>query len=542
MFMMYISQSKISELYETDAFLLFQQKPTKNTPKPYDFYNAYAQSWVYDVDQATGSKKLATCTKALHNRSLRRIESEHNIHHKNYIPRVSESPENKDPVVNSLKSIEKTSIDGTINNDKKIGNMKNFSETTLSSSFLGSFSQSSLNISETKKPQINAYLEKLPQSTVNRSNSSVLSDNEESKSLVKRSYSTMHLRENESPRSEKGQYTSFMQELQDAIVSKKGSKYHQSTQESQTNMESSSRRESPKPEPKSTKGEFSRKLEAALQLIQESETNNTVETSLEKKTLGEFRKRERPTVPRRNYNAKNEENDETQSRIDSMEELSTPLRRKSQESQIFNSSSSGGVTIIVHNEPNSQSTSGYSSPCHSASFVSTSTQNWSPTSSMDGSNTEIANSVSHSIRNSKYTTVITLGTPYTEKKKEKSITLVSITGDKEPVTQMAPSEMIQSSTRFETETTLVKSDGLSRSESTLNKNVSNGWRSLLRKKKQTPKLCPELESAIIKSESLAYLSEMELLARHQRNNEMHRVSIIDDVNSVNSNFGIRVPR
>lgn len=58
-----------------------------------------------------------------------------------------------------------------------------------------------------------------------------------------------------------------------------------------------------------------------------------------------------------------------------------------------------------------------------------------------------------------------------------------------------------------------------------------GWKlnSLLRRKKQNttlPKLAPELEGAIIKSESLAYLSDLELLARHQRNQEMQRVRFL----------------
>lgn len=57
--------------------------------------------------------------------------------------------------------------------------------------------------------------------------------------------------------------------------------------------------------------------------------------------------------------------------------------------------------------------------------------------------------------------------------------------------------------------------------------VTAAWnvRSLLRRKKApVPRLCPELEGAIIKSESLAYLTEPELLARHQRNKEIQRVS------------------
>ena len=48
---------------------------------------------------------------------------------------------------------------------------------------------------------------------------------------------------------------------------------------------------------------------------------------------------------------------------------------------------------------------------------------------------------------------------------------------------------------------------------------------LLRKKRNLPTFAPELEGAIFKSESLAYLTELELLARHARNKSIQRVRI-----------------
>lgn len=50
-------------------------------------------------------------------------------------------------------------------------------------------------------------------------------------------------------------------------------------------------------------------------------------------------------------------------------------------------------------------------------------------------------------------------------------------------------------------------------------------KSLLRKKTSLPMFAPELEGAIFKSESLAYLTELELLARHARNKSIQRVRI-----------------
>lgn len=453
---------------------------------------------------------------------------------------MNSSPETSLHVENPIVFIEEASDDSTSNSGRKIENMKSFSRTASPVPLSASSSQSSLNLSRANKPPIYEYLEKLTEPEVYRSRlNSALSDKEESESLGQQSNSTitMHLRESVSPRSEKVQYASFMQELQKAIVSKKETISPQSTSESisvsektQTNSKSSSRQESSKSEAKSSDGEFSRKLEAALQLIQDLESPNTVETPSEAKSLGEFKERERPTALWRNSNASSEDSDKTQTGIGSIGELTSPLTERPQELRTFKPSSTGkGARIIVHH-PNSQSTSGYSSPSHPASSASTPTQNWSTTSSMNGSNTEIVNPISYSIHNSKCTTVISLYTPNGVNQKGKSVTLVSITGDNDPVTPLVPSKTIQSPTRFDTETAIVKSDGLSRRESTAtSRNYgTNGWKSLLRKKKQAPKLCPELEGAIIKSESLAYLSEMELLARHQRNNEMHRVRINGD--------------
>jgi len=54
---------------------------------------------------------------------------------------------------------------------------------------------------------------------------------------------------------------------------------------------------------------------------------------------------------------------------------------------------------------------------------------------------------------------------------------------------------------------------------------STRWiaKSLLRKKTSLPSFAPELDGAIFKTESLAYLTELELLARHARNKSIHRV-------------------
>ncbi|XP_045464218.1 uncharacterized protein LOC123673671 isoform X2 [Harmonia axyridis] len=510
-------------------YIIPKQKPSKSPSKPHAIYNAYAQSWVFDVDQAAGSNNLATCTKSLQNGSPKIQESQQNGQASYVASLICENPPHVD---NPTVYIEEASDDSTSNSGRKIENMKSFSRTASPVLLSASSSQSSLNLSKSNKPPIYGYLEKLTEPEVYRSRlNSALSDKEESDSVGQHSTSTvtMHLRDSVSPRSEKVQYASFMQELQKAIVGKKETISPQSTSESisvsektQTNSKSSSRQESSKSEAKSSDGEFSRKLEAALQLIQDLESPNTIETPSEAKSLGEFKERERPTTLWRNSNASSDDSDKTQTGIGSIGELTSPLSERQPEMRTFKPSPTGkGASIIVHH-PNSQSTSGYSSPTHPASSASTPTQNWSTTSSINGSNTEIIKPVSYSIHNSKCTTVISLYTPNGTNQKGKSVTLVSITGDNDPIT--TPVQTVQRPITNEIDSTLVKNEGLARRESTSTNRTygSNGWKSLLRKKKQTPKLCPELEGAIIKSESLAYLSEMELLARHQRNNEMHR--------------------
>lgn len=213
-----------------------------------------------------------------------------------------------------------------------------------------------------------------------------------------------------------------------------------------------------------------------------------------------------------------------------------------------------GASITVR-YPDSQSTSGYSSPTHGP------TSNWSTTSSINGSNSEIK-PTSYSIHNTNSSTVISLYSSPSQTK-AKSITLVKITSDdaaKLPTTieqnsldkknnendnssgiNSCENNSVSSRETHNTydinnvihayDTSTTKNSKKLSEEKTWSMPLQTaGWKlnSLLRRKKQNttlPKLAPELEGAIIKSESLAYLSDLELLARHQRNQEMQRVRI-----------------
>lgn len=269
-----------------------------------------------------------------------------------------------------------------------------------------------------------------------------------------------------SPHAEKVQYASLMKELQKAIVSKK-----EPSVTSPSDSKSSSRQESSK----SSDAEFSKELEAALQLIQDLESPNTIETPSEPKSES------RPLAV---WRTSESESEKTLSAVGSLAEITSPLECQP-EMYTFKPAANGkGASVIIHH-PDSQSTSGYSSPTHP-------TPSWSTTSSLNGSSNDMA----YSIHNANSATVISLYSQVNPQSKGKSVTLVNISGSTPTATAKNNEKLV-------------------------------GWnvKSLLRKKKQTslPKLCPELEGAIIKSESLAYLTELELLARHQRNKEIQRV-------------------
>lgn len=222
-----------------------------------------------------------------------------------------------------------------------------------------------------------------------------------------------------------------------------------------------------------------------------------------------------------------------------MAEITSPLTEMVVPQDHSPTSTGKGARVLVR-YPDSQSTSGYSSPSHGP------TPNWSTTSSINGSNNDILKPVSYHIHNAKSTTVISLYSQPTDHSRGKSVTLVKISGESDPLhnhsktideTPIHSSTLVSQGTpypytkdlslRLEPASVepipITTSSSHSQSKHTENNHV--GIWSLLRKKKNCtyPKLCPELEGAIIKSESLAYLSEVELLARARRNEEIQRV-------------------
>ncbi|XP_018569844.1 uncharacterized protein LOC108909882 [Anoplophora glabripennis] len=513
-------------------------RPKSSKPHTHTGINAYAQSWVFDAENAGCSNSGAVETsyfKVLQNgtpKKPRRKSNGFQVGLQNGM--VKESGHIID---NPVVHVEEASDDSTSNSDRKLCYMKSFSRSQSPVILSASSSQISLNLNQPLNPPIYECLEKLTEPAIYRSRLNTALSNREEEDQHYQAPQTVIMRrlESTSPHAEKVQYASLMKELQRAIVSKKEpqsvtSPQSHNSESATTSDKTQTSKSSSRSEGKSSDADFSKELEAALQLIQDLESPNTIETPSE--TKSPLDGQSRPLAVWRNSDA-SESSEKTLSAVGSLAEITSPLTECQPELYTFKPSSNGkGASVVVH-YPDSQSTSGYSSPTHGP------TPNWSTTSSINGSNTDIK-PTSYSIHNTKSTTVISLYSPENHTK-GKSITLVKITGDNDVVNVDSDPPKIQKDIPEIHSSTLISDydnskspnnsstdtnvgDRLSPIKSTSPQQTSWKLNSLLRKKKQQslPKLCPELEGAIIKSESLAYLSDIELLARHQRNKELQR--------------------
>lgn len=448
-------------------------------------YNAYNQSWVFDSDTGTSSNNPESpYLKIIENGTPK---------HRTAKIQNGNITDSTHLIDNPVVHIEEASDDSNSNSDRKLGHMRSFSR--AASPVLLSASSSRTSLHQAHNPPIYDCLE-----TIYRSRLGSRSSNKEEPHY--QAPQTMVLRrvESISPQAEKTQYASLMKELQKAIVCKKEPSQvtsPQSTSESATGSERTQTDSKGSESCKNSDAEFSKELEAALQLIQDLESPNTVETPSEPKS------EDKPLAVWRHSDAS--ESEKTLSAVGSIGEMASPLGECQPDLYTFRPSANGKGASVIIRYPDSQSTSGYSSPSHPSSIP---TPTWSTTSSLNGSNNEIGKPLAYSIHKAKSATVISLYSQVNPQSKGKSVTLVNISGDCGPILDSAANVHQEQ----------IKSNG---------DKVATVWnvKSLLRKKKQSPlpKLCPELEGAIIKSESLAYLSELELLARHQRNKEIQRV-------------------
>ncbi|KRT83203.1 hypothetical protein AMK59_3274 [Oryctes borbonicus] len=523
--------------------------PRRKSSKPHTVYNAYPQSWVYDADTGVIAT-AATSTNHVETSPYLQIPEEST-------PRASiTSTRRRSGVENGIISdtahlidnpvvhIEEASDDSNSNSDRKLCYMKSFSRSASPVALSASSSQVSLN-----NPPIYEYLQKLTDPEIYRSRlNSALSNKSEEGPQYQAPQPIATRREPVSPNVEKVQYASLMKELQKAIVGKKESSNQISPSSNSESITSSEKTQS-----KNSDAEFSKELEAALQLIQDLESPNTIETPSEPKVFGE--KEDRSLTVWRNSDAS--ESEKTLSAVGSMAEIASPLNECQPEMTTFKPIINGKGTQVIIQNSQSQSTSGYSSPSHK-------TPNWSTTSSVSSSNHDIEGAtnnkpMSYTIHNTKSAAVISLYPG--ESPKTKNVTLVNIAPNNERLFVPTHNSTIlnefdlhsnnsvvhidrkNANDRSNTETDSIndepehfdfnifstdyRSDDEKlgqEMERRLSVNSAHAWnvKSLLRKKRNVPKLGPELEGAIIKSESLAYLSELELVARHQRNKNIYR--------------------
>lgn len=383
----------------------------------------------------------------------------------------------------------------TISGDRKLNYMKSFSRSASPAVLSASSSQISLTGHIINNPPIYECLERLTEPSVYRSRlNSALSnkrqhddaDEDEAVECHYQAPQPIKRPDITTPQGERVQYASLMRELQKAIVKKKEPSVTSPPSTSESTTDPSKRKDSD--------AEFSKELEAALQLIQDLESPNTVETPDVKdpRPLGVWK------------SSGIGESDKTLNAVGSVPELTTmassPLSEYQPELGSFKSNKGKGARIYV-NCSDSQSTSGYSSPTRKGD---------SHLSNSSHSPTDFNKPLTYSIHNTKSTAVISLYSQDTLKSKGKAITLVTISGDNQPVTPTSPTEEYDE-------------EAIKRSPSSAGSTLWN-VKSMLRKKKQEiPKLIPELEDAIFKSETLAYLSDKELVERHQRNNDIERV-------------------
>lgn len=432
---------------------------------------------------------------------------------------------------NPVVHIEEASDDSTSNSDRKLCYMKSFSRSTSPAVLSASSSQLSLNVSNANNnPPIYECLEKLTDPTIYRTRLNSALSNKDGEEQHYQAPQPVALRrvESISPNAEKVQYASLMKELQKAITSKKEPNVTSPqsntsgsvtvSEKTQTNSRSSSHHESSK----NSDTEFSKELEAALQLIQDLESPNTIDTPSDAKSSLDGK----PLMVWRSSDAS--ESEKTLSAVGSLAEIASPLTEcQPTELYSFRPPANGKNACVVVQYSDSRSTSGYSSPTLTSSNP---TPTWSAASSVDGSNHELGKPLTYSIYNTKSAAVISLYPQDKTESKANAVTLVKISGESAP-----PAFATTPISTFRPNDSLYRPSEIRNDDLVDNKTVPQRrssitavWnvKSLLRRKnKALPKLCPELEGAIIKSESLAYLTKPELLARHQRNKEIQRVRL-----------------
>jgi hypothetical protein len=285
----------------TDGFVSFQKKTSSVGKQAHNIYSQYAQSWVFETDTAGSSKNESPYLK-LPNVQIN--EGNKSIDVKDHkIARIDvHRPHSNEPkmcVVNPIVRVEQVTEESK--GDRSLNYMKSFSRTPSPAALSESSSQDS-----STNPPIYECLERLTEPALYRSrlNTAISLNAESSATAVSpkpaRPRSEIFTKERLSAvegldLTDKVQYASLMVELQQTFLSKK-KMFPQSASESvavedspektyneskNSSCQESSQDDSQRTRHKGSDAEFSKELEAALQLIQDLESPNTIETPSE---------------------------------------------------------------------------------------------------------------------------------------------------------------------------------------------------------------------------------------------------------------------
>nr|CAD7454033.1 unnamed protein product [Timema tahoe] len=574
-------------------YIIPRKKSNSVAKQAHSIYSQYAQSWVFDTDTTASSKNDSPYLK-LPNVSPNDSNKTYTMkNHKSAVIEIN-GTHRKDPsmfIVNPVVHVEPVSDDS--NGGRTLNYMKSFSRTPSPVGMSESSSQDS-----SMNPPIYECLERLTEPAIYRSRlNTALSLNAEKDMYQLPRKGSVHNPDRPStsrdglvrPRSEtftkdrlsvvenldpneKVQYASLMVELQQAFLSKKGKFQQPASPQSacdsttvedvsdRTQSESkgsscqeSSQDDSQKTDKKNSDAEFSKELEAALQLIQDLESPNTIETPSET-----CRSIDGVEVTPAVICVKWKDSSDASESTKTLSECVSPAEMPEEDHITVYSQHGKRTSIVVVAPSGSESSSGYSSPSAGTSKRPTPVGSKPPSVSGSASSLE-RQPVTFAIRNTGSAAVISLFCPTGNSVGRKSGTsIVAIADHSADRKIFSPSQKPTMPTETNNNNIPVKSNrhgsdssktsdkrlGVSRCsslgssdtstlkgrnsyQSSLSSSSSSRWnvKSLLRRRSsnQPPVLAPELEGAIFKSESLAYLTDLELLARHARNKSIQRV-------------------
>ncbi|XP_063240297.1 uncharacterized protein LOC134541079 isoform X2 [Bacillus rossius redtenbacheri] len=473
----------------SDIEYIIPRKPNTVAKQAHSIYSQYAQSWVFDTDTTGSSKNDSPYLKLPHASPQEASKTATIRALKSAVVEVA-GEAGRDPtmfLVNPVVHVE--TVEDEAEGARTLNYMKSFSRTPSPVVLSASSSPDS---GANNNPPIYECLERLTEPALYRSrlNTALSLGDQPSTSRERRARprsETFTAAAESLDASEKVQYASLLLELQQALRSKKDRGQQPGSPQSST-LEDVSKASSPGDDKKGSDAEFSKELEAALQLIQDLESPNTVETPSEACRSLEGVEVMPAVICVRWRDGSGASESECVSPAGPVVDLPEESRRQQQQQ--------GKTTSVVVVAPSgSESSSGYSSPSPGTSKRPTPVCSNPPSVKGSADDLIAGRQAGYAIRNTGAGAVITLFSP-------------AGAGAPSPGSSNASTLRLTQSP-----------------QSTLSSTGSSRWnvKSLLKRKpSQLTALPPELEGAIIKSESLAYLTDLELLARHARNKSIQR--------------------